>query len=95
MESSKQEDDHEKTVYERAACLCVKVSHGGAVAEICREMGVSDAAFYKWKQKYAGMGVTELRKMKALEEENRQLKKLVADLSLDKHLMQEVMAKKF
>lgn len=68
---------------------------GVTVAEICREMGVSEAAFYNWKKKYAGMGITELRKMKALEEENRQLKKLVADLSLDKHMLQEVLSKKF
>ena len=68
---------------------------GTTVAEVCREMGVSEAAFYRWKLKYAGMGVTELRKMKALEEENRQLKKVVADLSLDKHILQEVVAKKF
>jgi len=68
---------------------------GTAIAEICREMGVSDASFYNWKKKYAGMDVTELRKMKALEEENRELKKLVADLSLDKHMLQEVLSKKF
>jgi putative transposase len=55
-------------------------------------MVVSEASFYKWKQKYAGMGVTELRKLKALEEENRQLKRLVADLSLDKHMLQEVLS---
>lgn len=68
---------------------------GVAVAEICREMGISEPTFYNWKKKYAGMGVTELRKMKAIEQENRQLKKLVADLSLDKHMLQEVLAKKF
>lgn len=68
---------------------------GTAISEICREMGVSEASFYNWKKKYAGMGVTELRRMKALEEENRQLKKLVADLSLDKHMLQEVLSKKF
>ena len=68
---------------------------GTAISEICREMGISEASFYNWKKKYAGMGVTELRKMKALEEENRQLKKLVADLSLDKHMLQEVLSKKF
>jgi len=67
---------------------------GVRVEEICRKMGVSEASFYLWKKKYAGMGVTELRKMKALEEENRQLKKLVADLSLDKHMLQEVLSKK-
>ena len=64
-------------------------------AEICRQMGVSEPAFYRWKQKYAGMGTPELRRLKALEEENRKLKKLVADLSLDKHMLQEVLSKKF
>ena len=68
---------------------------GVSVTEICRKMGVSDASFYLWKKKYAGMGVTELRKLKALEEENRQLKKLVADLSLDKQMLQDVLSKKF
>lgn len=68
---------------------------GTTAAEVCREMGVSEPTFYNWKKKYAGMGVTELRKMKALEEENRQLKKVVADLSLDKHILQEVLSKKF
>ena len=67
---------------------------GTTVAEICRELGVSEAAFYKWKAKYAGMGLTELRKLRALDEENRQLKKLVADLSLDKQILQDVLAKK-
>ena len=67
---------------------------GTTVAEICREMGVSDASFYKWKAKYAGMGLTELRKLKAMEEENRQLKKLVADLSLNKQILQDVLSKK-
>lgn len=68
---------------------------GTAIPEICREMGVSEASFYNWRKKYAGMGITELRKMKGLEEENRELKKLVADLSLDKHMLQEVLSKKF
>jgi len=67
---------------------------GMPVTEICRKMGVSDAAFYNWKKKYKGMGLTEIRKLKQLEEENRKLKSLVADLSLDKHMLQEVIAKK-
>jgi len=67
---------------------------GTPVSEISRKMGVSEQAFYRWKRKYAGMGVTELRKLKQLEQENRQLKKLVADLSLDKHILQEVLSKK-
>lgn len=67
---------------------------GTSVAEICRKMGVSGQSFYAWKKKYAGMGVTELRKLRSLEEENRQLKKLVADLSLDKQMLQDVLSKK-
>jgi len=62
--------------------------------DICREMGVSEQTLYNWKRKYAGMGVGELRRLKQLEEENRKLKQLVADLSLDKHILQEVISKK-
>lgn len=67
---------------------------GTPVAEIVRTMGVSEQAFYRWKRKYAGLGVAELRRLKSVEDENRQLKKLVADLSLDKHILQEVCSKK-
>ena len=68
---------------------------GATVAEICRKMGISEQTFYNWKKKYSGMGIPEIRRLKALEEENRQLKKLVADLSLDKHMLQDVLSKKF
>jgi len=64
------------------------------VAEVCRKMGISDATFYNWKKKYGGLGGSELRRLKQLEEENRQLKKLVDDLSLDKQMLQDVLAKK-
>jgi len=57
-------------------------------------MGVSEQSFYRWKRKYDGMGVAELRRLRQLEEENRKLKKLVADLALDKHILQEVLQKK-
>jgi putative transposase len=57
---------------------------GTLVAEIIRKMEISEVTFYRWKQKYAGMGVSELRRLRQLEEENRQLKRLVADLTLDK-----------
>jgi putative transposase len=67
---------------------------GVKVAEVCRKMGISEATFYNWKKKYGGLGVSELRRLKQLEEENRQLKKLVADLSLDKQMLQDVLAKK-
>ena len=67
---------------------------GTKVEEICRKMGISDATFYKWRQKYAGLGLSELKKLKQLEEENSKLKRLVADLSLDKAMLQDVLAKK-
>jgi putative transposase len=67
---------------------------GQKVSEICREMGVSQQAFYSWKRRYAGLGLSELRELRQLREENRKLKTLVADLTLDKHILQEVLSKK-
>lgn len=67
---------------------------GIRVEEVCRKMGISDATFYKWRAKYAGVGPSELRRLRQLEEENRKLKQLVADLSLDKAMLQAVVAKK-
>ena len=74
----------------------MKQTESGAetVALICRKMGVSEATFYNWKKKHAGMGVTEVRKLRQLQEENAKLKRLVTDLGLDKHILQEVIAKK-
>lgn len=67
---------------------------GQKVSEICREMGVSQQSFYSWKRRYAGLGLSELRELRQLREENRKLKTLVADLTLDKHILQEVLSKK-
>ena len=67
---------------------------GTPVAEITRKMGVSDPTFYRWKKQYAGMGISEVRRLKQLDEENRRLKQLVADLTLDKQMLQEVLSKK-
>ena len=67
---------------------------GVKVQEVCRKMGISEATFYNWKKKYGGLGSAELRRLRQLEAENQQLKKLVADLSLDKHMLQEVIKKK-
>lgn len=64
------------------------------VAVVCRKMGISEATFYRWKQLYGAIGRSELRKLRQLEEENQKLKGLVADLSLDKAMLQEVLAKK-
>ncbi len=67
---------------------------GVPVAEICRKAGISQATYFNWKKKYGGLGLSELRRLRQLEEENHQLKKLVADLSLDKQMLQEVIKKK-
>ncbi len=67
---------------------------GEAVIDVCRKLGISQQTFYQWRRKYHGLGVSELRRLKQLEEENRKLKRLVADLSLDKHILQEVLGKK-
>lgn len=67
---------------------------GTPVAEIIRKMGISEVTFYRWKKKFVGMGVSELRRLKQLEDENRRLKRLVADLTLDKQMLQDVLSKK-
>ena len=67
---------------------------GTPVAEIIRKLGISEQTFYRWKKKFAGLGVAEIRRLKQLEDENRRLKQLVADLTLDKQMLQEVLSKK-
>ena len=66
---------------------------GTPVSEVCRKMGISEQTFYRWKKKYIGVGVAEVRRLRVLEEENRKLKQLVADLSLDKQMLQDVLRK--
>ena len=66
---------------------------GTPVGDLCRQLGVSDATFYAWKKKYAHLGVSELRRLRQVEEENARLKRLVADLSLDKHMLSEALRK--
>ena len=70
-----------------------QAENGVKVEEVCRKLGISDATFYNWKKKYGNLGVTELRKLKMLEEENSRLKQIVADLSLDKQMLQDVLKK--
>ena len=67
---------------------------GDTVVEVCRKHGISQQTFYLWKQKYAGLGLQELRELRQLRDENAKLKRLVADLSLDRHILQEIIAKK-
>ena len=86
-----------KTRYteQQIAFALQQAEHGVPVKEVIRKMGITEQTFYRWKKKYAGLGSSELRRMKQLEEENRQLKQMVADLSLDKHMLQDVITKKF
>ncbi len=79
---------------EQIAYVLRQAESGTPVADVCRSIGVSEATFYVWKKKYASLGVSELRRLKQLEDENSRLKRLVADLTLDKHILQEVIKKK-
>jgi putative transposase len=75
--------------------FAIKQSESGVtVEEICRKLGVSQQTFYNWKSKYGGLDPTELRHLRQLEDENVRLKKMVADLSLDKQMLQDVLKKK-
>jgi putative transposase len=76
---------------EQIAFALRQAEAGTPIIEVCRKMGVSEQTFYRWKKLYAGMGVAELRRLKQLEEENRKLKTLVADLSLDKQILQDAL----
>jgi putative transposase len=80
---------------EQIACALRQAEAGTPVAQLCRKMGVSEQTFYVWKRRFAGMGVAELKKVKQLEDENRRLKSLVADLTLDKQMLQEVLKGKW
>ncbi len=80
---------------EQIVAALKKAESGVSVADVCLQTGVTEMTFYRWKRKYAGLGIAELRRLKLLEEENRKLKQLVADLALDKAMLQEVIAKKF
>ena len=68
---------------------------GTAVPEICRKLGISEPTFYRWKKQFSGMGLAEIRRLKQLEDENRKLKQLVADLTLDKTMLKDVIRRKW
>ena len=75
--------------------FALKQAEGGTtVAEITKRLGITEATFYRWKKKYGGLLPSEVKKMKQLEEENGRLKRLVADLTLDKQMLQDVVVKK-
>jgi len=77
------------------AFILRQAEEGTAVGEVCRKAGVSEATFYNWRKKYAGLMPSEMKRLRQLEEENGKLKKIVADLSLDKAMLQDVMRRKF
>jgi putative transposase len=80
---------------EQIIAVLKEADSGLKTGEICRKHGISDATYYKWKAKYAGLEVSDLRKMKALEEENSKLKRIVADLSLDNRALKDIVSKNF
>ncbi len=80
---------------EQIAFALRQAESGTAVEEICRKMGISEPTFYRWKKQFAGMGVPEIRRLKQLEDENAKLKKLVADLTLDRAMLQDVLKRKW
>jgi putative transposase len=79
---------------EQIAYALRQAESGTAVADVCRQLGISEATFYIWKKKYANQGSTELRELRLLREEKSKLKRLVADLTLDKHILGEIVRKK-
>ena len=68
---------------------------GVSIQDLCRKYGMSDSTFYNWKKKFGGMAVSDVRRLKALEDENRRLKQIIGDLTLDKQVLEAVIAKKF
>jgi putative transposase len=79
---------------EQIVGILKQVEVGVPVAEVCRQAGISEQTFYRWKKHYVGLEVDQVRQLKQLQEENARLKKLVAELSLDKTMLQDVLAKK-
>ena len=84
-----------KFTEEQIALALRQAEAGTPVADICRKLGVSEQSFYRWKKRFGSLGVSELRELRQLRDENRKLKGLVADLSLDKTILQEALRKKW
>jgi len=82
-----------KFTEQQIAFALKQAESGTRVDEVCRKMGISEATFYNWKKKFGGLGVNELRRLRQLEEENSRLKQIVADLTLDKQMLQDVLKK--
>ena len=80
---------------EQITAVLKQAEVGVPVAELIRKAGISEQTFYRWKKQYAGLEVDQVRELKQLQEENSRLKRLVADLTLDKTMLQDVLSKKF
>jgi putative transposase len=79
---------------QQIALALQQVEHGATVGEVCRKLGISEQIFYRCKKKFGGMAPSEIKKLKQLEDDNRRLKQLVADLTLDNQMLHEVLRKK-
>ena len=79
---------------QQIAFILRQADEGTRVEEVCRKAGISEATYYNWRKKYGGLMPSEMKRLKQLEEENQRLKKLVADLSLDKEMLQDVIRRK-
>ena len=84
-----------KFTEEQIAMVIRQHEAGTTVGEICRKLEISDTTFFRWQKQFGGMGVTELRELRQLRDENKKLKGLVADLSLDKRILQEALRRKW
>jgi len=80
---------------EQITAVLQQAEMGVAIKDLCRKFGITEATFYRWKKQYAGMGVSELRELRQTRDENTKLKRIVADLTLDKQMLQELLKKKF
>ena len=80
---------------EQIIAVLKEAEAGAKVSDICRKYGMSDATYYNWKAKYSGLTVSELKRLKALEEENRRLKQIVAEQALDNRALKELLSKNF
>jgi putative transposase len=79
---------------QQIAFVLRQADEGTPIAEVCRKAGISEASFYAWRKKYGGLMPSEMKRLKQLEEENQRLKKLVADLSLEREMLQDVIRRK-
>jgi putative transposase len=86
---------HKRYTEEQIISILKEAEAGATVGDLCRRHGISNASYYNWKAKYSGLTVSELKRLKALEDENRRLKQIVADQALDNRVLKELLSKNF